>query len=125
MTSPLPPRLSLKTLGALALLALPLTACVTDSQNRSVDSVHQPVVSYAAYTYDVQAGVGDTLTPAESRRLDDWFTSIALSYGDQVAIVSDGYYGPALHDASPISPRAVDCWSVATVRPPQASRRRA
>lgn len=98
MTSPLPTRLSRKSLAALALMALPLTACVTDSQNRSVDSVHQPVVSYAAYTYDVQAGAGDMLTPAETRRLDDWFTSIGLSYGDQVAIVSDGYYGPALHD---------------------------
>ena len=87
MTSPLPPRLSRKSLAVLALMALPLTACVTDSQNRSVDSVHQPVVSYAAYTYDVQAGSGDMLTPAETRRLDDWFTSIGLIYGDQVVIV--------------------------------------
>ncbi|MCP1470598.1 pilus assembly protein CpaD [Sphingobium sp. OAS761] len=98
MTSSIPTRLSIRTLGALAVLALPLTACVTDSPNRSMESVHQPVVSYASYTYDVQAGPGDTLTAPEARRLDDWFTSIDLGYGDQVAIVSDGYYGPALRD---------------------------
>jgi pilus assembly protein CpaD len=90
--------LSIKTLSALALMALPLAGCMTDMPNRSVDSVHQPVVSYAAYTYDVQAGAGDSLSPAEAVRLNDWLVSIGLGYGDQVAIVSDGYYGPTLRD---------------------------
>ena len=49
-------RKTLVRLGAIALLALPLAACSTDSVNRGVDSVHQPVVSYASYTFDVQAG---------------------------------------------------------------------
>ncbi|MBH1998353.1 MAG: CpaD family pilus assembly protein [Sphingomonadaceae bacterium] len=98
MTSPIPARLPFKTLAALAVLALPLAGCVTDTPNRSVDSVHQPVVSHTTYTYDVQAGAGDTLTASEARRLEDWFASIGLGYGDQVAIVSDGYYGPALRD---------------------------
>lgn len=90
--------LSLKTLGALAVLALPLAACTSDSSNRGVESVHQPVVSHAAYTFDVMAGSGDTLPPAEAARLNDWFVSIGLGYGDQVAIVNDGYYGPALRE---------------------------
>ena len=90
--------LSLKTLGALAVLALPLAACTSDSPNRGVESVHQPVVSHAAYTFDVMAGSGDTLPPAEAARLNDWFVSIGLGYGDQVAIVNDGYYGPALRE---------------------------
>lgn len=85
--------------GALALMALPLAACVTDTPNRSVDSVHQPVVSYAAYTFDVQPGQSGDLSAYEARRLNDWFASIGLSYGDQVAIVTDaGYYSPNLRD---------------------------
>ncbi|MEJ7925538.1 CpaD family pilus assembly protein [Sphingobium sp. AN641] len=83
----------------LALLALPLGACSTDgTDNRGLQSVHQPVVSYASYTYDVQAG-GGSLSSAEAQRLEDWFSSIGLSYGDQVAIVIDaGYYNPDLRD---------------------------
>ena len=63
-------RKTLARLGAIAVLALPLAACSTDSVNRGVDSVHQPVVSYASYTFDVQAG-GARLAPAEAARLDD------------------------------------------------------
>jgi pilus assembly protein CpaD len=85
-------------LAALATLALPLAGCATDSPNRGVQSIHQPVVSYASYTFDVQAGAGDTLTPSEAGRLNEWFASINLGYGDQVSIVSDGYYGPALRE---------------------------
>ncbi|NWK97154.1 pilus assembly protein CpaD [Sphingobium lactosutens] len=98
MTSPIPARLSTKALGALALLALPLAGCLSDSPNRSVEAAHQPVVNYASYTFDVQAGAGDMLTPSEAGRLNEWFASINLGYGDQVSIVSDGYYGPALRE---------------------------
>lgn len=89
---------SLLRLSAAALLALPLAACVTDTANRSIDSVHQPVVSHAIYTYDVQAGSGDTLAAAESARLNDWLTSIDLGYGDQIAIVSNGYDSSTLRE---------------------------
>ncbi|MCI4588764.1 CpaD family pilus assembly protein [Sphingobium sp. BYY-5] len=98
MTSQIPLRLSSLSLGALAVLSLSLAGCVTDSQNRSVESIHQPMVRYASYTFDVQAGADDRLAPVEARRLDDWFASIRLGYGDQVAIVSDGYHGSALRD---------------------------
>ena len=84
-------------LGALALIALPLAACQS-SVNRGVESVHQPVVSHSAYTYDVQAGPDGRLSASEARRLDDWFASIGLGYGDQVAIVTDGYTSPSLRD---------------------------
>lgn len=91
--------LSIKTWGALAILALPLAACVTDTPNRSVESVHQPVVGYAAYTFDVQAGPDGGLNAYEARRLNDWFATIGLGYGDQVAIVTDGgYYNPIMRD---------------------------
>lgn len=97
MTS-LSPR-TIARLGLVTLLALPLGACVTESPNRSVESVHQPVVSYTSFTYDVQAGPDGGLSGPEAVRLNDWFTSIHLSYGDQIAVASDsGYYSPSLRD---------------------------
>lgn len=95
MTSPL----SLKAIAAFAVIALPVTAHALPRSNRTVDSVHQPVVSHAAYVFDVQAGSGGGLTPNEAIRLNDWFVSIGLGYGDDIAIVTDGgYYSPALRD---------------------------
>lgn len=89
---------SIVRLGALALVALPLAACQS-SVNRGVESIHQPVVSHTAFTYDVQAGPDGGLSVSEGRRLDDWFASIGLGYGDQVALVTDAYsYGPSLRD---------------------------
>lgn len=99
MTSHIPNRLSWKTIGAVALMALPLAGCVTDTPNRSVESVHQPVVSYAAYTFDVQTGSDGGLPAREAGRLNDWFASINLGYGDQVAIVTEGaYYSPVVRE---------------------------
>ncbi|MDO7834619.1 CpaD family pilus assembly lipoprotein [Sphingobium sp. HBC34] len=99
MTSPMPPRLVIKAIAALAIVATPMIAHARDRANRSVDSVFQPVVSYAAYTFDVQAGSGGSLPTYEAGRLNDWFASIGLGYGDQVAIVTDsGYYSPALRE---------------------------
>lgn len=92
-------RKTLVRLGAVALLALPLAACQTDGANRSVDSIHQPVVSHTAFTYDVQAGPDGGLSASEARRLDDWFASIGLGYGDQVAMVTDAAsYSPSLRE---------------------------
>lgn len=84
-------RKTIVRLGAVALLSLPLAACQTDV-NRGVETAHQPVVSYTSFTYDVQTGSGDGLTSTEALRLNDWFTSIGLGYGDKVAIATDGGY---------------------------------
>jgi pilus assembly protein CpaD len=85
---------------ALAVLALPLAACQTDqAANRGMESVHQPVVSHTAFTYDVQTGPDGGLSGSEARRLDDWFASIGLGYGDQVALATDAaYLSPSLRD---------------------------
>lgn len=89
---------SIVRLGALALVALPLAACQS-SVNRGVESVHQPVVSHTAFTYDVQAGPDGSLSPSEAGRLEDWFASIGLGYGDQVAVATDAYaYSPTLRE---------------------------
>ncbi|WP_088181995.1 CpaD family pilus assembly protein [Sphingobium sp. Z007] len=91
--------LSIKAFVTIAILALPMTAQALPRSNRTVDSIHQPVVGHSAYTFDVQAGSNGGLTPNEAIRLNDWFTSIALGYGDNIAVVSDGgYFSPALRD---------------------------
>lgn len=64
-------------------LALALAGCGT--VNRGMESVHQPVVQRSDYVIDVNAA-GDRLAPGERARLDGWFNSIGLSYGDRVAI---------------------------------------
>jgi len=89
-------RKNLVRFGMLAVLAMPITAQART--NRGVESVHQPVVSHTAFTYDVQAGPDGGLSAAEARRLDDWFASIGLGYGDQVALVTDGYSNPTLNE---------------------------
>ncbi|MET0370268.1 MAG: CpaD family pilus assembly protein [Sphingobium sp.] len=82
-------------LGALAVLAMPLAAC--QEANRGVESIHQPVVSYASYVFDVQSG--PSLSAYDTQRLNDWFATLGLGYGDQVAIVTDsGYYNPGLRE---------------------------
>jgi pilus assembly protein CpaD len=93
-------KIILVRLGTLALLALPLGACESDqAANRGVESIRQPVVSYQSYAFDVLTGSDGGLPGNEARRLNDWFASIGLSYGDQVAIVTDaGYYNPNLRD---------------------------
>lgn len=74
--------MTLKSLPLLG-LALALSACGT--VNRGMESVHQPVVQRTDYVIDVNAS-GDRLAPSERERLDGWFSSIGLGYGDRVAI---------------------------------------
>ncbi|MDX3899572.1 MAG: CpaD family pilus assembly lipoprotein [Sphingobium sp.] len=91
--------LSIVPLALIGALALPSAAQARDRDNRSVESVHQPVVSYAAYTFDVMPGVDGALSEAEAQRTNDWLVSIGVGYGDQVSIVTDaGTYSPALRD---------------------------
>lgn len=83
---------------ALAMLPAAGQARERADRNRSVESIHQPVVSHTAYTYDVQAS-GPGLSAYEGQRLADWLQSIGLSYGDQIAMVTDGGYAdPALRE---------------------------
>jgi pilus assembly protein CpaD len=53
--------------------------------NRSLDSVHQPVVTVNNYVLDADATSG-ILSPAETRRVSDWLDAMQVGYGDQVAI---------------------------------------
>jgi pilus assembly protein CpaD len=71
-----------------------LAACNTipDEPSRGVASVNVPVVTAANYTFDASAPSG-SLAPGEVERLDAFFRSLGLGYGD--AIYVDGVSGDA------------------------------
>jgi pilus assembly protein CpaD len=74
-------------LGAAIALSLGvlLAGCGGIATNRSLDSLHQPVVERVNYTLDVTTGPSG-LTFPEQRRLAGWFEAMDLRYGDRVAI---------------------------------------
>ncbi|MES2289537.1 MAG: CpaD family pilus assembly protein [Pseudomonadota bacterium] len=85
-----------RNLTVLALLGCSVLAgCGT--QNRSLESVHQPVVARTDYVYDMPSP-GDRLSAGEAVRLADWFDSLNLRYGDRVSVDAQGA-GPAARDA--------------------------
>jgi pilus assembly protein CpaD len=66
-------------------LGLALAGCTNIPTNRSLESVHQPVVERINYTLDVTTGPGGLSMP-EQRRLAGWFEAMDLRYGDRVAV---------------------------------------
>lgn len=112
----------LKRFSLLAAL-LPMAALggCQGTQNRGLESVHQPVVDHTDYAFDV-AVTPNGLAPGEADRLDGWLSSLRLGYGDRVAIdaaSSDvaaaknavrrevGRYGVLLSDSAPVTPAPV------------------
>ena len=79
------------TFAAVAALGIGATGCasapehLTATNNPSLYSVHQPILQRTDFVFDVATG-GDGVAPAELARLDAWFDSIDLRYGDQVTI---------------------------------------
>lgn len=68
---------------AAMLTALPFGMAQADRFNRTVESIHQPVVQRSDYVLDVSA---DGLDPAESARVHEWLDAIDLRYGDRIGI---------------------------------------
>ncbi|WP_185829189.1 CpaD family pilus assembly protein [Sphingomonas ginkgonis] len=72
---------------SLLVLASALAGCSTyvphDEPQRGVETANQPVVSRQDYALDLATGDG-FLSPAEAARLDGWFQSMGLGYGDTV-----------------------------------------
>lgn len=66
-------------------LGLALAGCGGMPTNRSVESIHQPVVERVNYTLDVTTGQGG-LSYSEQRRVASWFEAMDLRYGDRIAI---------------------------------------
>ena len=86
-------------LGIVGVAALAATASNSEpSYNRGMESVHQPVVSYSTFLYDVRTD-GATLSQDERLRLAGWLDSLDIGYGDSIAIASGGLrVAPALHE---------------------------
>lgn len=81
--------------GLLPLLAL--SACAGGTQNRGLESVHQPVVTRTDYAIDVSTS-SDGLAAGEAQRLAGWLASLRLGYGDKVAIEDPSPAGSAVRD---------------------------
>jgi pilus assembly protein CpaD len=97
--------------------ALLLGGCM-GTENRGVESVHQPVVSRSDYALDLNV-TGGALAPGEQQRLAGWMTTMRLGYGDRIAIddpAAEGYrarvnvaavvarYGLLLDSGAPVTP---------------------
>lgn len=86
----------------LALAALPLAACNAESTgNRTVESVHQPVVSYTSFVMDLRADSGAGVSNAEKERLNGWLDSLSVGYGDSV-MIADGASSAARADIADV-----------------------
>ena len=85
----------MRTKIGLLLLASALGGCShtpQDLPDRGYSAVNVPVVSRAEYVFDAAAPDG-SLGPSEAARLDAWFNTLDLRYGD--AIYVDGGYEAA------------------------------
>jgi pilus assembly protein CpaD len=72
------------TLRPILLAGLLLGGCM-GTENRGVESVHQPVVARSDYALDLQTA-GGALASGEDARLAHWFDAMRLGYGDRVAV---------------------------------------
>lgn len=66
-------------------LALGLAGCGGVPTNRSMNSVHQPVVEKVDFTFDVSTG-SSGLGSGEQQRLAAWFDAMGAKYGDRVYV---------------------------------------
>lgn len=123
-------RMNRKALAAAVTLSLGLAlgGCGGMASNRSLDSIHQPVVERTNYTLDVTAGPGGLSLP-EQRRLSGWFEAMDLRYGDRVSIddpLSSGAtrsaveavasrFGMLVADEAPTTPGYVNAGTVRVV----------
>ena len=116
--------------SALIIVAAALTACQHvpyDQPDRGVSAVNVPVVSRSDFALDV-AAPGGSLPSSEAARLDAWFHSLQLGYGDTVHVDGAyagaarddvarvaGQYGLLLSDGTPVTQGAIPPGSVRVV----------
>ncbi len=70
-------------------LGLALAGCGGIPTNRSMNSVHQPVVEKVNYALDVGTS-GNGLAYGEQSRVADWFTAMGARYGDRIYVEDPG-----------------------------------
>lgn len=92
-------RMTKPAAAAIALaMGLTMSACTVDAEgNRSLDSIKQPVVERTNMVLDVNTSASGLSIP-EQNRLNGWFESIELGYGDRVSI-DDPTVSAATRDA--------------------------
>ena len=109
-------------------IALPATAYAKrDNALRGVEAVNVPVVSRADYAFDV-AAPGGQLPSYEAARLDAWFRSLQLSYGDAIYVDGPdsrgaksgiarvaGQYGMLVSEGAPVTQGAIQPGTVRVV----------
>lgn len=110
-------RMTKPAAAALALtLGLTLAGCANQAQNRSLDSIKQPVVDRSNFSIDIDANGGE-VSITEQRRLNEWFAAMDISYGDRISVddplaspatrraVADiaGRYGLLLSEGAPVT----------------------
>ena len=79
-----------KLMGAVALsLGLAVAGCGGMPSNTSLYSVKQPVVERTNYTLDVNTSRAG-LPISEQQRLNGWFETMDLRYGDRISIENPG-----------------------------------
>jgi pilus assembly protein CpaD len=71
----------------IASLGLALAGCMggAGGENRSLESIKQPVVERNSFSIDLVSGAGGLSVP-EQKRLADWFEAMDLRYGDKIFI---------------------------------------
>ncbi|CAO1654435.1 CpaD family pilus assembly protein [Parasphingorhabdus sp. NYA22] len=87
------------SMALITALGLSVTACGSNTANRSVYSERQPVVSKSNFVLDLSAGNGG-LSAAEQNRLSGWFDALELGYGDRVSIDDPSYSTSAVAKAA-------------------------
>lgn len=80
--------MTMRTKFALFLLASAVAGCTTPGMNpaaRGVEEINQPVLARQTFVFDA-AAPGGVLPAQEMARLDGWFRSLDLGYGDSIYI---------------------------------------
>jgi len=115
---------------ALLTLATALAGCAHDQPTqamRGVESVNVPVVSRTDFAFDL-AAPGGSLPSSEAGRLDGWFRSLQLGYGDSIYVDGPdaydakadvarvaGQYGMMVSNGSPVTAGAIPPGAVRVV----------
>ena len=79
----------------IAAMGLSLAGCTGSHVNRTMYSVHQPVVTRTNYAIDLDTS-GGGVPATERQRLSEWMAALDAGYGDRVSID----FGPGYADAS-------------------------
>ena len=90
----------MRAIKLLPLFALTALAACGGTENRGLESVHQPVVHRTDYVYDVPAS---GLSATDRDHLDGWFQTLRIGYGDKIAI--DGADAGSRRDIQEIAAR--------------------